>query len=89
MALWGNTDTEESKPKFLSEDEKGATYGVDCGSPRYEEEVNAHKGINTPGWVKYVTYVDAQGNTRHKSEVLVAASSITGDANDDSVVQDD
>jgi hypothetical protein len=89
MALWTMTDDDAGKPKYLTDDQKADVYGVDCGSPRYEAEVNAHKGLNTPGWVKYVTYVDAQGNTRHKSEVLVAASSITGDNNDDSVVQDD
>lgn len=36
------------------------------------------------GWVKFgASYTDADGNTRQKSEVLVAMSSITGDADDD------
>jgi len=35
------------------------------------------------GWVGVTTYVDNHGNFRVKSEVLVAGSSITGDANDD------
>lgn len=97
MALWNNVDDEASKPKYLSDtlrndqtvSDKDATYGVDTGSPRYEAQVNRDKGINTPGWVQYRTYTDAQGNTRHKAETLVAMSSITGDAADDSVVQDD
>lgn len=91
MALWTNSDNNAGtgKPKHLTSAEKQNVYGVDTGSPRYEAQVNADKGINTPGWVKYVTYEDAQGNIRHKSEVLVAMSSITGDANDDSVIQDD
>ena len=36
------------------------------------------------GWVKFgAQYTDADGNTRQKSEVLVAMSSITSDAADD------
>lgn len=36
------------------------------------------------GWVKITpSYTDANGNTRQKSEVLVAMSTITGDNNDD------
>jgi hypothetical protein len=53
---------------------------------------NIAKGLNTPGWVRYNTYTDAQGNTRNKSEVLVASSSYTaavmGDAADDATVAD-
>ena len=50
------------------------------------------KGINTPGWTRYNTYTDAQGNTRNKVEVLVASSSYTAavmsDAADDATVAD-
>ena len=53
---------------------------------------NIAKGLNTPGWVRYNTYTDAQGNTRNKSEVLVAAGSFTAavssDAADDATVAD-
>ena len=53
---------------------------------------NRAKGLKTPGWVRYNTYTDAQGNTRHKSEVLVAAGGFTvavaGDAADDATVAD-
>ena len=53
---------------------------------------NRAKGLNTPGWVRYNTYTDAQGNTRNKSEVLVAASyftaAVAGDAADDATVAD-
>jgi hypothetical protein len=36
------------------------------------------------GWVKRIdAYTDANGNRREKSEVLVAMSTITGDAADD------
>ena len=53
---------------------------------------NRAKGLKTAGWVRYNTYTDAQGNTRHKSEVLVAGGSFTaaatGDAADDATEAD-
>lgn len=85
MALWSNTDADASKPKYLSDElrneqsvsDKDATLGVDVTEA--QAAANIAKGLNTPGWVTYTTYTDAQGNTRHKSEVLVAIKSITGD----------
>ena len=55
-----------------------AVYGIDVG----ESANTAYraKGVTTPGWVEYSTYVDAQGRTRNKSEVLVAMSTIAGEA---------
>lgn len=95
MALWGNTDNAGSKPKFVAQDANGsiggtdgvaATYGVDA----VEENVasNKAKGMQHAGWVRRLTYTDAQGNVRNKTETLVAMGSITGDAADDSVVAD-
>jgi hypothetical protein len=53
---------------------------------------NIAKGINTPGWTRFTTYTDAQGNTRRKVEVLVASNGFTqaimGDATDDAIVND-
>jgi hypothetical protein len=77
MALWNNTDTEESKPKYLNAADKAATVGVDVAEA--QNAANIAKGINTPGWVKYTTYTDGNGSTRNKAEVLVAMSTITGD----------
>lgn len=77
MALWNKTDADASKPKYLSTADKAATVGVDVTEAKVAS--NIEKGINTPGWVKYTTYTDAQGNVRNKSEVLVAMSSISGD----------
>lgn len=77
MALWSNTDAEASKPKYLTTAEKNATLGVSVDEA--QEAANIAKGLNTPGWVKYSTYTDAQGNTRNKSEVLVAFGTLTGD----------
>ena len=40
------------------------------------------------GWVGVQTYIDTHGNLRVKSEVLVAGSTITGDADDDDKFRD-
>ena len=85
MALWGNTDANASKPKYLSDnlrnDQQVSDLDNVLGIDVTEAKVAANiaKGINTPGWVDYKTYTDSQGNTRNKVEVLVAMSSLTGD----------
>lgn len=94
MSLWKMTDEEASKPKYLSDtlrndqsvSDLDATVGVDAS----EESVTANKakGMQHPGWVTVRSYVDQHGNTRYKSETLVAAGSMTLDAADDSVVAD-
>lgn len=85
MALWGNVDQAGDKPKYLSATEKTATAGVSAAEAALA--ANKAKGIQHAGWVKYSTYTDAQGSTRHKSETLVAMSSISGDlAADDTTV---
>lgn len=77
MGLWTMTDSAAGKPKNLSSAEKAVTFGIDATEAAVT--ANKAKGINTPGWVKYTTYTDAQGATRHKAEVLVAAGSMGGD----------
>jgi len=69
MALWGKTDTEGAKPKYLSVADKEDTYFVD--TTEVFVETNRDKGIQTPGWNLYKTYTDTNGNTRHKNETLV------------------
>ena len=78
MSLWGKTDTADNKPKYLNATDKAATVGVSVTEA--QAAANIAKGINTPGWVKTVTYNDAQGNVRNKTEVLVAFSSLSGDS---------
>lgn len=46
---------------------------------------NRAKGLKTPGWNKYVTYVDSDGNTRHRVETLVAIRETAANAGDDGV----
>ena len=45
---------------------------------------NAAYAVAHAGWVGITTYVDNHGNFRVKAETLVAGSSITNDADDDS-----
>jgi hypothetical protein len=85
MALWGNVDQAADKPKNLSTAEKAATAGV--SKEEAAVATNKNKGVAHAGWVKYSTYTDAQGSTRHKSEVLVAMGSMAQAAGD--LVADD
>ena len=94
MSLWTMTDEEAGKPKYLSDtlrnDQSVSDLDATFGVAATEEAVTANKakGVQHPGWVTVRTYTDAQGRTRYKSETLVAAGSMTGDAADDSTVVD-
>lgn len=97
MSLWTMTDEAAGAPKFTAKASTGETgtalYGTEVfGVDATEAQVaaNAANGLNTPGWVKYNTYTDANGNVRHKSEVLVAGGSMGPDTGlgDDTVVPD-
>ncbi len=82
----GITITANEQPTYIPVAELEQVFGVSAAEAAVAS--NKAKGINTPGWVKYTTYTDAQGSTRHKAEALVAMGTITGDASDDSVVAD-
>lgn len=85
MSLWTMTDDEAGKPKYLSDElrnaqtvsDKDATIGINAAEA--QDAGSIAKGLVTPGWVTYTTYTDQHGNTRHKSEVLVAAGSLASD----------
>jgi hypothetical protein len=75
----GATITGQDAPKFLAAE--GATiqaidkiFGVDTNE--------ALAQTTDPGWVYVNSYTDANGNSRVKREVIVAASSYTADAED-------
>lgn len=70
MALWGKTDSEENKPKYLTAGEKAITTGLTAAEAT--DPSNKAVGKNTAGWVKYTTYTAASGETRNKAETLVA-----------------
>lgn len=78
MALWGNKNAESNKPKYLSPADKALVSLVTIDA--VSEEENIEKGMTTPGWVKYTTYTDSNGNTRNKPEVLVAFSVTDSDS---------
>lgn len=88
MPLWTKTDNDAGKPKYLSDtlrndqevSDKDATVGVSVTEA--QTAANIAKGIKTQGWTTYRTYTDAQGNTRHKSEVLVAMNTFAVDGSD-------
>ena len=95
----GSSYALSEKPAFVaheSADSSGRSgnsskvFGVDETEARVAS--NRAKGLKASGWVRYNTYTDAQGNTRNKSEVLVAGGSftaaVTGDAADDAVLAD-
>ena len=98
-SIVGASYTVTEKPKFTLEDGQyftpdvksnrfSAVFGVDtteAGVARTTTvggKAGAY-GVAHAGWVGVTTYVDTHGNFRVKSEVLVAGSSITNDANDD------
>jgi hypothetical protein len=74
MALWSNTDAANSKPKYLSTAEKALTAGVSVEETGVA--ANKAKGVQHSGWVRNQTYTDQHGNTRNKTETLVAMGSM-------------
>ena len=80
---------------YKAPDAKSGRYASVFGVDTTEQSVaNAASGdarkyaAPHAGWVGVTTYVDNQGNLRVKTEVLVAGSSISGDANDDAKYPD-
>jgi hypothetical protein len=85
-AVTGETLIGQDSPKYVPAAQITEIFGVD--TTEAQVVANRAKGLDTPGWVRHVTYTDMHGSTRTKTEVLVAMSSITGDAPDDSTVAD-
>ena len=86
MALWTMTDNSAGKPKSVAQsgvadDVVGNIYGVDT------TEAGVTPAVTHGGWVKRTSGTGGRaGRVFH--ETLVAASSITGDASDDSKYPD-
>lgn len=70
----GATITGQDTPKYLRYEDGRNAFGVDTT----EATVNDKDA----GWILRKTYTDMHGNTRDKREILVAMSSISGDAED-------
>ena len=80
------------KPKYTLHDSNygvGEIFGVD---PAEQAEAREDKSQYRPahaGWVGITSYTDQHGNTRVKTEVLVAGSTISGtDSTDDDILPD-
>lgn len=86
MALWGKTDSLASAPKWLNANDSNKSNDLDnaffVDVSEAQVASNKAKGLNTPGWNLYHTYVDQNGNTRHKAENLIVMKVSAVDAGD-------
>lgn len=85
----GATVTAQDIPKYVPAAEVAANNIIGVDDTEATLAANKARGINTPGWTKYVTYTDMHGTTRYKTEPLVVMSAaVTSDAPDDSIAAD-
>ena len=63
-------------------------FGVDKTEQSVARAANSQYRPAHAGWVGITSYTDQHGNTRVKTEVLVAGSTIAGDADDDQQLPD-
>ena len=63
-------------------------FGVSVAEQQETVDDNSQYHPAHAGWVGIQTYLNHDGTLRVKTEVLVASSSITGDADDDTVLPD-
>ena len=69
----------------------GEIFGVDTTEQGVANAASGEARKYAPphaGWVGITTYTDQHGNTRIKTETLVAGSSISGDSTDDTILPD-
>ena len=69
----------------------GEVFGVDTTEITVANAASGEARKYAPahaGWVGITTYTDQHGNTRIKTETLVAGSSISGDSTDDTILPD-
>ena len=92
--ITGIAYTVTQKPKSTLGDanyQVSEIYGVDTTEQTVANAASGEARKYAPphaGWVGIQTYNDAHGRFRVKTEVLVASSSITGDADDDTKLPD-
>jgi hypothetical protein len=89
MGSWGKTDTLADAPKWLNPNDPNKSNDLDnaffVDLTEAGVESNRNKGLKTPGWNLYHTYVDQNGNTRNKAEPLVVMKVSALDAGDDGI----
>jgi len=84
----GKAYSVSEKPKAVIEGD-ATTLGTKVFGVSVAEQGVATANTNHAGWVKIGDrYTDSNGNIRQKTEVLVAMSTITGDAADDDLLPD-
>ena len=93
MPLWGKTDNTAGEPKFTARHEgmdssNFTMYGVDTTEQSVANNASSQYAPAHAGYVGIRTYMDMHGNLRVKTETIVACSSITGDASDDTILPD-
>jgi hypothetical protein len=85
----GATITGQDVPKYVTAAEISSNNIIGVDDTEAALAANKARGINTPGWTKFVTYTDMHGTTRYKTEPLVVMSSgVTSDAPDDTIAAD-
>lgn len=85
----GATITGQDIPKYVTAAEVASNNIIGVDDTEAGIAANKARGINTPGWTKYVTYTDMHGTTRYKTEPLVVMSAaVTSDAPDDTIAAD-
>ena len=68
--------------------EAGEIFGVDAAEQAAARGDNSQYRPAHAGWVGITSYTDMHGNQRVKTETLVANSSISADASDDTILPD-
>jgi len=94
MSLYGRTDSNANQTKvattIAASSQAKTIVFVDETEAQLNE--NRQRGIDGPGWWSYFTYTDSDGNTRHKSEKLMALTNPDTNANetqsDDTIAAD-
>jgi len=80
------------KPVFASQAESGSSSGVHGDTEKVFGVDTTEMGVTDTnghaGWVRRITKTDQHGNNRVLYETLVASSSISGDAGDDTEFAD-
>lgn len=83
------TITAQDTPVYVTAEEISSNNIIGVDTTEAGITANKARGINTPGWTKYVTYTDMHGNTRYKTEPLVVMSAgVSSDAPDDTIAAD-
>lgn len=86
MPLWGKTDSEDDKPKYLSEEDKENCVFIDIEEA--QNPLNRVMGIKTAGWNLVRTKGTGQ-NIRYQVECLVAVGVTAEDAGDNDDIEGD